>query len=48
MNHKKYFWKYSINIYGQLKIICQKFLLNLLQISKKRIRTLQNKIINGI
>ncbi len=42
-----YFWKYNFNLYGNRIEVCLKFFLNLLQITHKRIRTLQNKIING-
>jgi len=40
-------WKYFFNYKGEKKQICLNFLLKLLQISRKRIRTLQTKIING-
>lgn len=47
-NEKQYTkWKYEIRILGEAKSVCQKFFLKIFQISEKRIRNLQNKIING-
>jgi hypothetical protein len=48
-NHSKVYtkWSYKLNIRGIDYKICREFLINLYQISVKRLRTIQKKTING-
>jgi hypothetical protein len=41
------FWKYSFEFEGKNTKVCKKFLMNLYQISEKRVKTVEKKIIEG-
>jgi hypothetical protein len=44
---RKNFWKYSFEFEGKKTKVCKKLLLNLYQISEKRVKTFDKKIIKG-
>ena len=46
--NREHVWKYSVlDGSGKKLSVCRKLLLNLLQISEKRLRTVQNKLVSG-
>jgi hypothetical protein len=46
IKHEKIFGSIPLNLKGK-KLVCKKFLMNLYQISEKRVKTVEKKIIEG-